>query len=69
MKKMKIATYLVKEGYISLNQANKIIEIQKGMPSSRRQRFGRIAINNGFIAENILNKVLLKKEKKEFGVK
>ena len=68
-KRMKIATYLVKEGYLSVEQANTVMKIQNSMPMLKRQRFGRIAVNQSFIKEDVLNRAVLYKEKKEFGVK
>lgn len=68
-KKMRIATYLVNEGYLSLKQAKIIMDEQKKMKGNFKNRFGRIAVNKGFISENILNKVLMQKERYEFGFK
>ncbi|MBN2439899.1 MAG: hypothetical protein JXJ04_01080 [Spirochaetales bacterium] len=67
MKKIKIASYLVKEGFLSVDQAKTILEIQSKMTPLIKQRFGRIAVSEGFIKENILNKAILDKERKEFG--
>ena len=66
---MKIATYLIKNGYLSQDQAEKIIRIQQQMGSGIKDRFGRIAINEGYISEKMLNKALLQKERGEFGYK
>jgi len=69
IQKMKLGTYLVKNGFISLDQAQKILEVQqKGDDGSNKQRFGRIAINLGYLSEKMLNRIVLEKERKEFGV-
>ena len=69
-KNLKIASYLIKNGFLSVEQAQTILEIQNSMSTLiNKQRFGRIAITQGFIKESILNKALLEKERKEFGFK
>ena len=68
-KKMRIATYLVNEGFLSLEQAKIVMDEQKKMNGNFKNRFGRIAVNKGFINEHILNKALIQKEKYEFGFK
>ena len=68
-KNLKIASYLIKNGFLSVEQAQTILGIQNSMSNLNKQRFGRIAITQGFIKESILTKALLEKERKEFGFK
>ncbi|MBN1699223.1 MAG: hypothetical protein JW881_17010 [Spirochaetales bacterium] len=69
VKNLKIASYLIEKGLLTVKQAKIVMEIQNNMHNVSKQRFGRIAVNQGFIKENVLNKVMLEKEKKEFGIK
>ena len=55
-KHMRIASFLVQRGLISLEQAQTIIREQK--ENSERDRFGTIAVRRGFISEKTLAEVL-----------
>jgi hypothetical protein len=68
VKNLKIASYLIEKGLLTVKQAKIIMEIQNNMHKIEKQRFGRIAVNQGFIKENVLNKAMLEKERQEFGV-
>jgi hypothetical protein len=63
-KKMKLASWLVSKNLLTVEQAQKVMqeqERQKGI----RDRFGRIAVNMGFITEAQLNQAVMAKEKDE----
>ena len=66
--KMKLGTYLIKNGFMTVEQAQKVIQVQQQNHGASRQRFGRIAVKLGYITEPMLNKIVMDKERKEFGV-
>ena len=68
MKKMRIGSYMVKNGFLTLEQAQMILQTQQKSESMHKERFGRIAVNLGYISEKVLNKIVLQKEKQEFGM-
>ena len=53
---MRIASFLVQKGLISLEQAQTIIREQE--EKKDRERFGTIAVRRGFISESTLDEVL-----------
>lgn len=67
VKHMKLATYLIENGYLTVEQAQEVMKEQEGSGAKRKERFGRIAVKKGFISENKLNQAVLKKEREEFG--
>jgi hypothetical protein len=67
VKKMKLGSYLVKNGFLTLDQAKEVIAAQQGGQGVSKERFGRIAIKLGYISEKMLNRVVMQKEKQEFG--
>ena len=61
---MKLASWLVSKKLLTVEQAQKVMqeqEKQKGI----HDRFGRIAVNLGFITEAQLNRAVMAKEKDE----
>jgi len=66
--KLKLGSYLIKNGFITLEQAQKVIKVQQQNDNGQKQRFGRVAVKLGFITEPMLNKIVMQKERKEFGV-
>jgi hypothetical protein len=53
---MRIASCLIKQGLISLEQAQFIIREQE--KSAAHERFGAIAVKRGFITEDLLEEAL-----------
>jgi hypothetical protein len=66
-KKMKLASWLVAHSLMTLDQANTVIAEQAKQTGHIKDRFGRIAVNMGFITEAQLNKAALDKEREETG--
>ncbi len=66
-KHMKLATYLIQNGYLTVEQAQEVMQEQEVPGEKRKERFGRIAVKKGFISEDKLNQAVLKKEREEFG--
>jgi hypothetical protein len=66
-KKMKLASWLISRNLITVEQANAVMEEQKQQGGHIKERFGRIAVNLGFITEAQLNKACLDKERDETG--
>lgn len=66
-KHMKLATFLIQNGYLTVEQAQEVMQEQKEAGDKRKERFGRIAVKKGFISEKKLNQAVLEKEREEFG--
>ncbi len=64
-KRMKLATWLVSHNLMTLDQANEVMREQKQQTGHIRDRFGRIAVNKGYIAEEVLTRAYLDKEREE----
>lgn len=65
--KLLLATYMVDKGYLTQEQAEAVIREQsKGVPG-RRDQFGKIAVQLGFITTPVLEKIVRQKEKEEAG--
>lgn len=67
VKLMKIGSYLIKNGFLTVDQAKVVMAEQAKSGGPQKARFGRIAVNLGYISENVLNKAVLQKERQEFG--
>lgn len=65
-KHMKLATYLIQNGYLTVEQAQEVMQAQETSKKKKKERFGRIAVNKGFISEQRLNHAVLEKEREEF---
>jgi len=66
-KKMKLATFLIQKGLISVDQAQQIMKEQETMKGPMKERFGRIAVKKGYISECALTRAILAKEREEAG--
>jgi len=66
-KKMKLATFLIQKGLISVDQAQQIMKEQETMKGPIKERFGRIAVKKGYISESALTRAILAKEREEAG--
>lgn len=66
-KKLKIASYLISRGLISVEQAKEIMEEQAGKSGITREMFGRIAVKKGYITEDVLHRAIMAKEREEAG--
>ena len=66
-KKMKLASWLISRNLMTVEQANAVMEEQKKQGGHIKDRFGRIAVNMGFISEAQLNRACLEKERDEVG--
>jgi len=64
-KKMKLATWLVSHKLLSVDQANEVMTEWEKQTGHIKERFGRIAVNKGFITEAQLNAACLDKERDE----
>jgi hypothetical protein len=64
-KRMRLATWLVSHNLITLDQAHEVMREQKEQTGHIRDRFGRIAVNKGYITEEALTKAYLAKEREE----
>ena len=60
VRSMRIASYLIHRGLISLEQAQTIIKQQESGPGSP-ERFGEIAIRLGFISKDVLERAVREK--------
>ena len=67
-KHMKLATYLIQNGYLTVEQAQEVMQEQEAPADKRKERFGRIAVKKGFISEQKLNHAVLEKEREEFSI-
>ncbi len=63
--KLKIGSYLVSRGLISVEQAKKIKLIQEKLGPDKSERFGRIAVEVGFIKESELKQAMREKHELE----
>jgi hypothetical protein len=66
-KKMKIASWLISHNLLTVDQANVVLAEQQKQSGHVKERFGRIAVNLGFISEAQLNSAYLAKEREETG--
>ena len=66
-KHMKLATFLIQNGYLTVEQAQEVMKEQEAAGGKMKERFGRIAVKKGYISENKLNQAVLEKEREEFG--
>jgi hypothetical protein len=64
-KKMKLASWLVSRNLMTIDQANDVIAEQGRQAGRIKDRFGRIAVQKGYITEATLNKACLDKERDE----
>ncbi len=64
-KRMRLATWLVSHNLLTLDQAHEVMRLQREQTGHIRDRFGRIAVNKGFISEEALTKAYLDKEREE----
>ncbi len=66
-KKLKLASYLIKKGLLSVEQAQDVLQEQSHSNGPGREMFGRIAVRKGYISEKVLNRAVLEKEREEAG--
>ena len=64
-KRMRLATWLVSHHLLTLDQAHDVMRAQKEQTGTIRERFGRIAVNKGYISEEALTRAYLEKEREE----
>lgn len=64
---MKIGKYLVSKGLLSIEEEKMVAAIQRKMKPAERERFGKIAVEVGFIKEEMLKKAMREKREKEKG--
>ncbi len=64
-KRMRLATWLVSHNLMTLDQAHDVMREQKQQTGHIRERFGRIAVNKGYISEEALTRAYLAKEREE----
>jgi len=62
---MRLATWLVSHNLMTLDQAREVMHWQQEQTGHIRDRFGRIAVNMGFISEETLTRAYLAKEREE----
>ena len=65
LKRMRLATWLVSHNLMTLDQAREVMRLQQEQTGRIRDRFGRIAVNMGFITEEVLTRAYLAKEREE----
>lgn len=65
LKRMRLATWLVSHNLMTLDQAREVMRWQREQTGRIRDRFGRIAVNMGFITEEALTRAYLAKEREE----
>ncbi len=63
--RMRLATWLVSHNLMTLDQAHEVMREQREQGGHIRDRFGRIAVNKGFISEETLTRAYLAKEREE----
>lgn len=66
--KQKFGTYMVENGYLTKEQAIEVLNaqnIQDENPCEMNDRFGRIAVEKGFISEKKLREAFLNQAKEE----
>ena len=66
-KKLRIASYLISKGLLSVEKAKEIMQEQDGKSGITKEMFGRIAVKKGYITEDALNKAIVAKEREEAG--
>ncbi|NOY09058.1 MAG: hypothetical protein GXP33_09470 [Spirochaetes bacterium] len=66
-KKLRIASYLISKGLISVEHAREIMEEQETRKGVTREMFGRMAVKKGYITEDVLNRAVIAKEREEAG--
>ena len=64
MQYLKIGSYLVRKGLLNETQVKKILKLQQ-RNSGIHKRFGRIAVNLGYIKENVFHSNIITKYKEE----
>jgi len=64
-KRMRLATWLVSHKLMTLDQAHEVMREQRQQTGHIRDRFGRIAVNKGYISEEALARAYLAKEREE----
>jgi hypothetical protein len=64
-KRMRLATWLVSHKLMTLDQAHEVMREQREQTGQIRDRFGRIAVNKGYISEDVLTRAYLAKEREE----
>ncbi len=55
MKKEKIGEFLVRNRFITLGQVGEILKVQKNSPE---KKFGAVALELGYITNDVINKYL-----------
>jgi hypothetical protein len=65
--KKKIGKYLVSKGLLSIEEEKAVATIQEKLPPEERERFGKIAVEVGFIKEEALKKAMQEKREEEKG--
>jgi hypothetical protein len=65
LKNMRIGTYLVREGLLTREQAQQVIDEQAGGQGPLKERFGRIAARLGFLSERDVDRAFLAKSRRE----
>jgi hypothetical protein len=66
-KKMRLATYLIQQKLLTVEQAQEILSEQGQQGDRIHDRFGRLAMKKRFITEANLNKAILAKDRDEAG--
>ncbi len=61
----KIGIYLLRKGLITQDQVNEVLSEQSKINDFTRSRFGRIAVNKGYITEHALNLAMMEKYESE----
>jgi hypothetical protein len=67
-KKMRLASYLIANNYMTADQARLVLVEQEKQSGSFKERFGRIAVKKGFITEARLNGAVLSWEREQAGL-
>ncbi len=62
---IRMGEFMVKKNMLTQEQVNEIIKEQKKIKDFTRLRFGRIAINKGYMTENAVNKFMMEKYEEE----
>ena len=63
--RMRLATWLVSHNLMTLDQARDVMREQREQTGHIHDRFGRIAVNKGYISEDTLRRAYLAKEREE----
>jgi hypothetical protein len=68
-KNMRLATYLIQRGLLTVPQAKEILAEQQGQQEKRiHEMFGRLAVKKGYLTEAALNKAMVEKDREESGL-